>query len=80
MTDDVHITPQEFAAAFRRVMEWAHIEEREARSPFKAMLTEHFGAHPANFPVDSANGVSPPVNAHRRPADGPGNATISPAN
>ena len=45
------ITPEEFADAFRRVTEWAHIESRQERSPFKAELTEHFGEDPATFPV-----------------------------
>jgi cell division protease FtsH len=45
------ISPEEFAEAFRRVSEWAHIEERQGRSPFKTMLAEHFGTDPATFPV-----------------------------
>src|SRR5918998_3138704 len=45
------ISPQEFAQALRRVMEWASIEEREGRSPFKTILTEHFGTDPSTFPV-----------------------------
>jgi hypothetical protein len=45
------ISPEDFAEAFRRVSEWAHIEERADRSPFKTMLTEHFGADPATYPV-----------------------------
>ena len=51
MGDDAGITPEDFAKAFRRVSDWAHIEEREDRSPFKTMLTEHFGADPATYPV-----------------------------
>src|SRR5688572_29334613 len=46
------ITPEQFAAAtFRRVAEWAHAEGYRERSPFKAMLTDHFGSDPATFPV-----------------------------
>lgn len=45
------ITPEEFAEAFQRVATWAHIEERSERSPFKAMLTDHFGDDPATFPI-----------------------------
>jgi hypothetical protein len=44
-------TPQEFADAFRRVSEWAMVESQQGRSPFKAKLTEHFGADPATYPV-----------------------------
>jgi hypothetical protein len=45
------ITPEQFADAFRRVTEWAQIESRQERSPFKARLTEHFGEDPATYPV-----------------------------
>lgn len=51
MRPDGEITPEQFADAFRRVSEWAHIESREERSPFKARLTEHFGEDPATYPV-----------------------------
>jgi ATPase family associated with various cellular activities (AAA)/AAA+ lid domain len=44
------IEPEAFADAFRRILEWAQIESRE-RSPFKAKLTEHFGADPVTYPV-----------------------------
>jgi hypothetical protein len=45
------ITPQQFAQAFQRLMEWAMGEARQERSPFKARLTEHFGEDPATYPV-----------------------------
>jgi hypothetical protein len=44
------ISPQEFANAFRRLLEWASSEGAD-RSPFKNMLAEHFGEDPATFPV-----------------------------
>lgn len=45
------ITPQQFADAFRRVLEWAEVESRLDQSPFKARLIEHFQADPATYPV-----------------------------
>jgi hypothetical protein len=45
------ITPQEFAQAFQRLLEWSVREGREERSPFKALLTEHFGEDPATYPL-----------------------------
>ena len=45
------INPEEFADAFRRVMEWAGAEGRYDRSPFKERLTEHFGEDPVRYPV-----------------------------
>ena len=51
MSTEGEITPAEFAAAFRRVAQWADMQADEARSPFKSMLSEHFGEDPATFPV-----------------------------
>jgi ATPase family associated with various cellular activities (AAA) len=45
------ITPQEFAEAFQRLTEWAIGESRLGRSPFKEMLTQHFGEDPATYPL-----------------------------
>ena len=51
MSDRGDISPQDFARAFRSVVEWAAIHGREERSPFKTMLSEHFGSDPSMFPV-----------------------------
>jgi ATPase family associated with various cellular activities (AAA) len=51
VSDSDDISPQDFAKAFCRVMEWASLEQHSERSPFKTMLVEHFGADPATFPV-----------------------------
>lgn len=51
VSDSADISPQDFAKAFSQVTEWAMIEQRTERSPFKTILVEHFGADPATFPV-----------------------------
>lgn len=51
MNESSDMSPQDFARAFRRLSEWAAIEGHADRSPFKAMLREHLGEDPANFPV-----------------------------
>ena len=51
MSDHDDISPEAFAEAFRRVSEWAHMDDREDPSPFNSMLTEHFGADPGTYPV-----------------------------
>jgi hypothetical protein len=51
--DGDDISPQQFAKAFRRLSEWAAVEGYADRSPFKTMLTEHFGADPGTYPVTS---------------------------
>jgi ATPase family associated with various cellular activities (AAA) len=48
---DDRFSPEEFGAAYQRFMEWVSRAEESERSPFKAVLTEHFGADPATFPV-----------------------------
>ena len=53
MSASENISPEEFARAFRRITEWAAIEGRDERSPFKTMLTEHFGSDPSTYPVTS---------------------------
>ena len=45
------ITPEELAEAFRRLSEWATVESRYGRSPFKERLSEHFGEDPATYPL-----------------------------
>jgi hypothetical protein len=52
------ISPEEFARAFRRVAEWAAIQAQQERSPFKTMLTEHFGSDPSTLPV-TAESIAP---------------------
>jgi ATPase family associated with various cellular activities (AAA) len=44
-------SPDEFGAAFQRFMEWTTEGYTRERSPFKALLTEHFGTDPGTFPV-----------------------------
>jgi ATPase family associated with various cellular activities (AAA) len=44
-------SPEEFGAAYQRFMEWAAGEYARERSPFKTLLSEHFGADPGTFPV-----------------------------
>ena len=44
-------SPQEFGRVFQRFMEWASHSSWEERSPFKGLLSEHFGEDPATFPV-----------------------------
>jgi ATPase family associated with various cellular activities (AAA) len=44
-------SPQEFGRVFQRFMQWASHSSWEERSPFKALLSEHFGEDPATFPV-----------------------------
>ena len=53
MSPGDEITPQQFAEAYQRFMEWAMGEARTGRSPFKERLTEHFGEDPATFPLTS---------------------------
>ena len=43
-------SPEEFGAAYQRFMEWASQDFQERRSPFKSLLSEHFGADPATIP------------------------------
>jgi histone H3/H4 len=52
------ISPQEFARAVSAIVEWAGIESRSGRSPFKSMLSDHFGSDPATFPV-TAESIAP---------------------
>jgi hypothetical protein len=40
-------SPEEFGAAYQRFLEWVAQGEGLERSPFKAMLTEHFGTDSA---------------------------------
>jgi hypothetical protein len=51
VTGQEEISTQDFAKAFRRLSEWATLEAYADRSPFKTMLSEHFGEDPATFPV-----------------------------
>jgi ATPase family associated with various cellular activities (AAA) len=51
VTTGDEITPQQFAEAYQRVSEWVHGGAASDRSPFKARLTEHFGADPATYPL-----------------------------
>jgi hypothetical protein len=44
-------SPEEFGAAYQRFMEWASQDFEARRSPFKSLLSEHFGTDPATFPV-----------------------------
>jgi hypothetical protein len=48
---DERLSPEEFGQAYRRFMEWVMRSVQSERSPFKSMLTEHFGADPGTFPV-----------------------------
>jgi hypothetical protein len=45
------LSPEEFALSYQRFMEWITEAVHTDRSPFKTMLTEHFGKDPATFPV-----------------------------
>jgi hypothetical protein len=51
-------SPEEFGAAYQRFMEWASQDFHERRSPFKSLLSEHFGTDPATFPV-TGEGIAP---------------------
>ena len=51
-------SPEEFGAAYQRFMEWAAHEFQQEASPFKSLLTEHFGADPSTFPV-TGEGIAP---------------------
>lgn len=51
MSGSEEISPREFARTLTRIVEWAAIESREERSPFKSMLADHFGTDPSTFPV-----------------------------
>jgi hypothetical protein len=54
---DDEISPAQFAQAFRRLSEWAATERGEGRSPFKSLLSDHFGEDPAVYPV-TAEGIA----------------------
>jgi hypothetical protein len=49
--DEDRFSPEEFGLAFQRFMEWAAATAMTDRSPFKTLLTEHFGEDPGTFPV-----------------------------
>ena len=51
-------SPEEFGAAYQRFMEWAAQEFHQENTPFKSLLSEHFGADPATYPV-TGEGVAP---------------------
>ena len=51
-------SPEEFGAAYQRFMEWAAQEFHQERTPFKSLLSEHFDADPATYPV-TGEGVAP---------------------
>jgi hypothetical protein len=38
------MTPEQFAASFRRVADWAGIEELERESPFAQLPREHWSS------------------------------------
>jgi ATPase family associated with various cellular activities (AAA) len=52
MTEE-RFEPEQFAVAFQRFLEWTETAADTEATPFKTMLTEHFGTDPAAFPVTS---------------------------
>jgi len=51
-------SPEEFGAAYQRFMEWATRDLQQGKSPFKSLLSEHFDADPATYPV-TGEGIAP---------------------
>ena len=51
-------SPQEFGVAYQRFMQWAAQDFQQDRSPFRSLLSVHFGADPSTFPV-TGEGIAP---------------------